>query len=334
MMKSKFILLILLAGLVTWATPVAHAESDEAPPKITKKAKKGKKGKKGKKAGTEENATAEESVVGALLKKNTYFNNPEPNFNARYFIFLKSASWCGPCNMEMPSVAKAYEQMKASGKVELILLSHDRVEADAKGFLEKYGAKFPALMKGATLPEIPEGKGIPHATIMKSDGTVIEEGHGAIIRGWKKQTIGEYAVIGDDGEPRVGKAMKGMKFANGKPSAKADFYIYVYMPDSGSADEELISELARSYKDMKKAKVEVIYITNAKTPAIIAKFLKSKKAKFPGIQLNADGVDELPGLGKLGASPCAYVVTQSGALVTEGEPGIATKWEKFVEANQ
>lgn len=333
-MKSNLILLTLLAGLVTWAMPVAHAESGDNSPQITRKAKKGKKGKKVKKAESEENAPAEESAVGALLKKNTYFNNPEPNFNAQYFIFLKSASWCGPCNMEMPTVAKAYEQMKASGKVELILLSHDRTEEAAKGFLEKYGAKFPALMKGATLPEIPQGKGIPHATIMKADGTVIEEGHGSIIRGWKNQTIGEYAVIGDDGEPRVGKAMKGMKFANGKPNTKADFYIYMYMRDSGSADEELIAELARSYKDMKKAKVEVIYITTAKTPSHIAKFLKSKKAKFPGIQAHADGVNELPGLGKLGDSSCAYVVTQSGALVTEGAPSIATKWEKFVEANQ
>jgi hypothetical protein len=189
-------------------------------------------------------------------------------------------------------------------------------------------------MRGATLPEMPEARGIPNATIMSASGEVIQSGHGSIIRGWKKQTIGEYAVIGDDGEARVAPAIKKMKFTNGKPSSKAQYYIYLYAPDAESADTELLTSLAGQYKDMKKEKVELILISNAKTPAHLAKMLKGCKAKFPAITQKAEGVAELPGIGEMGSTPQAWVVTQSGAPVTSGAPDIATNWQKFVEANK
>lgn len=337
-MKLNYILFAMLAGVFCSTLPLVQAETDDtvSTEKTSKKAKKGKKTKKSDKKETEEaeDEPAEESVLGALLRKNTYFNNAEPNFNAKYFIFLKSASWCGPCNAEMPEVVNAYKQMKESGKVELILLSYDQTQEAASTWLKKFNATFPALMRGATLPQLPQEKGIPNATIMSANGDVIQNGHGSIIRGWKQQTIGEYAVIGDDGEARVAPAIKKMKFTNGKPSAKAQYYIYLYTPDAESADKELLATLAGQYKDMKKEKVEIIFISDAKTPAQLSKVLKGCKAKFPAITRKADGVTELPGIGALGSTPQAWVVTQSGASITNGAPDIATNWQKFVEANK
>lgn len=335
-MKYKLHLLTLLAGLLTWALPVSTAYADDTD--STEQVSKKKKKKKSRKDKAEEAAEApeeapEESVIAATIKGNTYFNNETPNLNAKYFIFLKSASWCGPCNMEMPGVAREYEQMKLSGKVELILLSQDKTEADAKAFLKKYNATFPALMKGASIPTLPPAKGIPNATIMKADGTVIENGHGSIIRQWKELTIGKYAVMGDDGEPRVGKALKKLKFTNGKPSAKADYYVYLYAPQVNAAPDDVVASLAKELKDMKKDKVEVIFISNTKTPALISKYLKGQKAKFPGIQQSKE-VAELPGIGRLGDQPQAWIVTQSGVLVTSGAPQVATEWQKVVEANK
>ena len=339
-MKVKFFPLILLSGLMTWFLPVTHAETDDAAPttKVSKKAKKAKKGKKkaDKEDAEEADAEVEESVVAAKLKGNTYFTESKPNLNAKYFIFLESASWCGPCNAEMPEVVKAYEEMKASGKVELILLSADRTAAEAKGFLDKYKATFPGLMpkSGASVPARPEARGIPNATIMKADGTVLDSGHGSIIRGWKDKTIGKYAAIGDDGEPRVGEALKTLKFTNGKPNRKADFYIYLYTPTPESADKNLLTELAGEYKDMKKDKVELIFLSDAKTPVELTKLLKSCKAKFPAAQSEAAGISDLPGLGATGSKPQAWVVTQSGAAITNGDPGIVKDWRNFVEANK
>lgn len=345
-MKVKFLPLILMGGLLTWALPVVHAEADDAAPaaKVSKKARKGKKNKKKAEKTEEEEVEADaeaaaedapESVIATKIKGNTYFTENKPNLKARYFIFLESASWCGPCNAEMPEVAKQYEQMKASGKVELILLSADDTEAEAKGFLDKYKATFPGLMpKGASIPQLPEAKGIPNATIMKADGTVLESGHGSIIRGWKNLTIGKYAVIGDDGEPRVGTAMKDLKFINGKPNRKADFYIYLYAPTPTQADKDLLTDLASEYKEMKKEKVELIFFSNDKTPNQIIKLLKGCKAKFPAALSSAKGMADLPGLGRMGDKPQAWVITQSGASIISGEPDIVKDWQKFVEANQ
>ena len=344
-MKVKFLPLILMGGLLTWALPVVHAEADDATPKVkvNKKAKKGKKNKKKAEKAEEEDSDAEaeateeevESVVAAKIKGNTYFTEAKPNLKAKYFIFLESASWCGPCNAEMPEVAKQYEQMKASGKVELILLSADQTEAEAKGFLDKYKATFPGLMpRGASIPNLPEAKGIPNATIMRADGTVLDSGHGSIIRGWKDKTIGKYAVIGDDGEPRVGAAMKDLKFINGKPNRKAEFYIYLYAPAPSQADNDLLTDLASEYRDMKKDKVELIFFSNDKTPTQIIKQLKGCKAKFPAALSSAKGMADLPGLGRMGDKPQAWIVTQSGASIISGEPGIAKDWQKIVEANK
>ena len=333
-MKLHLHLITLLAGLLVWGLPISttYADDSDSTAQVSKKKKKSKKDKKKDAEGDE--APAAESVVGAKLKGNTFFNNTNPNLNAEYFIFLKSASWCGPCNMEMPNVAKAYEQMKQSGKVELILLSHDQTEDKAQAFLNKYNATFAGLMKGASIPTLPPSNGIPNATIMKADGTVIQSGHGSIIQGWKEKTIGKYAIIGDDGEPRVGKAVKKMKFTNGKPSTKADFYIYLYAPDLESAPDSAISQLAGSQKDLKKAKVEVIFIADAKTPAHISKYLRSKKVKFPGIQKSDDAVAELPGIGDLGATPQFWMVTQSGAAALSGGAELASEWQEVVKANQ
>lgn len=331
-MKLNLHLITLLAGLLAWGLPISTVYANDSDSAELVSKKKGKKSKKKEAKG--EGSAATESVVGAKLKGNTFFNNPTPNLNAEYFIFLKSASWCGPCNMEMPTVAKAYEEMKLSEKVELILLSHDQTEDKAKGFLEKYGAKFPGLMKEASLPALPPSNGIPNATIMKADGTVIQSGHGSIIRGWKEKTIGKYAILGDDGEPRVGKTIKKMKFTNSKPSAKADFYLYLYAPDLESAPDSVISQLANSQKALKKEKVEVIFIADAKTPALITKYLKSRKAKFAGIQKSDDAVAELPGIGSFEASPQVWMVTQSGAVALSGGIELATEWPEVVKANK
>lgn len=336
-MKTKFIALSMLFGLLSYSLPAVYAAADDdTSVSSAPKSKKGKKGKKLAKSLTGDDAEANEedaadSPVAAILKQNTYFNQSEPNFKARYFIFLKSASWCGPCNMEMPKVAEAYKQMKASGKVELILLSHDQQQNDAEKFLAKYGATFPALMRGAKKPDMPPSGSIPHATIMDAEGNIIKDGHGGLVQDWKEHTIGKYAVIGDDGEPRVAKALKKIKFVNGKPSAKADFYFYLYEPQ---VDENTLASIASKVKSLKKAKFELIYLTGESSTTEVMKAMRKAKVKVPTAQASAPEVTALPGLGSLGQTAVVYAVTQSGAQITQGGTSILDEWEAIVEANK
>lgn len=338
-MKSKLFLLAMMAGLVTWILPVAEAQ-DAGSEKTSKKASKGKKSKKAKKkasAKDDEEATEEEAPnpVGEMLAQNKYITEATPNCKAQYYIFLKSASWCGPCNKEMPEIAKAYEIMKQTGKVELILISNDREENAAKGFLTKYNATFPALMPVSMpkLPELPPNNGIPNATIVKADGTVIKTGHGSIIRDWKALTIGNYAVVNDDGEPRVGPAIKEIKFTNGKPSAKAKYYMYYYYPNLSQATPEIIGKISDEYKEMKRAGVEFIFIAKADTLAEVSKSLKKYKVRFPAMLASDAG--ELPGLSGTDATrPQIDIVTQSGANITSGDASTIGNWKEAVEANK
>ena len=329
-MIRKFLCLSsLLFAFSACVSPVAYAQ-DDGDAAIEKNSKKSKKKKKQKIDKAEADAPAEESKVGAILKKNTFFNQTSPNLNADFFIFLKSASWCKPCNDEMPEVVEAYKQMKESGRVELILTSWDQTAEAATKYLEKFNAPFAGVMKDAILPEMPPSRTIPHATFLKSDGTVVTSGHGSIIRDWKKHTIGEFAIIGDDGEPRVGKALKKVKFINGKPSPKADFYVYYFEPQMNDAN---FSTLAEKCKTLKKNKFELIYISGEPQPAAVLKALKKNKVKAATVLTKNNDYSNLPGMGTLGSSAKAFIVTQSGAQVTSGGFDIIDKWQEIKDAN-
>ncbi len=125
--------------------------------------------------------------VAAALAAQPLFNNTCPNLSARYYIYLCSARWCGPCNREMPNVVKAYEEMKQSGQVELVFVGVDHEQEDAQAFLSKFGATFPAIMnkQASALPGYQKPRGIPSATIVDAEGNVVQRGHGSIVKDWK-----------------------------------------------------------------------------------------------------------------------------------------------------
>ncbi len=125
--------------------------------------------------------------VGVAVSTLPIFNGVSPNTSARYYVYLCSAGWCGPCNAEMPHVVEAYKQMKDSGLVELILLDFDRDTEAAKAFMAKYGANFPAVMGSQvqSLPGYTAPRGIPKAVIVDADGNLLRQGHGSIVTSWK-----------------------------------------------------------------------------------------------------------------------------------------------------
>lgn len=129
---------------------------------------------------------AETPTVRAAVKSVKSFNG-KINKKAKYYIYLQSASWCGPCNAEMPELAKMYPKMKRAG-VELILVSADRDEETAKAFLKKYKAGFPGVMpsEAADFPGYKPASGIPNAIIVDYKGNVLKTGHGSIIKQWKE----------------------------------------------------------------------------------------------------------------------------------------------------
>lgn len=126
----------------------------------------------------------------------------KPNLRAKYYIYLMSASWCGPCQALMPRIVEAYKTDMKEGKyVEVILTACEQTRDGVPAYLEKYGAGFPGIHISA--PDVAKfvgydrndmKKGIPFVTICDNEGNVLAKGHNA-FNTWKE-------VIKQDREAR------------------------------------------------------------------------------------------------------------------------------------
>lgn len=138
-------------------------------------------------------APAAPAVPTALADTNfTYLTEARPAADAKFYIYLCSASWCGPCRAVMPRIVAQYPEIKAAGG-EIVLLCFDRTPEAGKAYLKQYKASFPAILSGfremmameKKLPGFKSPRGIPHAVFVTPDGKTISSGHGAITLNWQ-----------------------------------------------------------------------------------------------------------------------------------------------------
>ena len=118
------------------------------------------------------------SVVAQKLKDSKFLLNEKFKPNAKYYLCLCSASWCGPCRREMPRIAKTYaETLQANPNIELIHFSYDSKEERALAWAKENDVKFPVVKRTGKNPLNLKTNGIPHLFIVSADGKVLEEGH-------------------------------------------------------------------------------------------------------------------------------------------------------------
>ena len=120
------------------------------------------------------------------------FQNARPKLGAQYYIVLISAPWCGPCHRTMPSVVKAYEEMKKDGRVELICVC-DATPEKAMEYIRQYGGSFPLTttkdpaiwqVAGVEKPQY-----VPHCMVLTPEGKPLFRGNGAKVAEWRSLTI-------------------------------------------------------------------------------------------------------------------------------------------------
>lgn len=138
-----------------------------------------------KKAGAKKESSV--SVVGKKLADLDYLTSTRPEPDAKIYMYLFSASWCGPCRMVMPKIVESYSEMKSNG-VEIVLMGAEAPDG-VKKYLEHYNAKFAATMgqseKNAQLPGFRQPRGIPFVIVVSGKGDLIHAGHGSDALRWK-----------------------------------------------------------------------------------------------------------------------------------------------------
>jgi peroxiredoxin len=89
-------------------------------------------------------------------------------------VFLNFwATWCGPCQVEIPSLKALYEKLKAKG---LVILGVDLSEsaADVSRFVKEKGMTFPVLLdSNSAVGMIYASRSIPVTYIIDRAGTVL-----------------------------------------------------------------------------------------------------------------------------------------------------------------
>lgn len=170
-MRTDFLCLALslCLGLAFPASAAPRSpKADTAPPRTAKQT-----GKKKKNAG-------KLSPVAAALKDLPYITEARPNLKAKEYRYMQSATWCRFCNYKMPGLVEGYADMKKRG-IEIILISADATEEQARAFMEKYKAPFPCVMRTAEgvdkLPQfVNSGGHLPSVYTVAADGTLISDG--------------------------------------------------------------------------------------------------------------------------------------------------------------
>lgn len=135
-------------------------------------------------------AAATTAAVPARLNTLQYISEARPAADAKFYVYLCSASWCPPCRALMPKIVNEYEALRAAGG-EIILLCFDRTPQVGEAYIKKYGVKFPAVMadfRAASqlgLPGFTPPRGIPHVTFVTPGGKVMHAGFGGTMLGWR-----------------------------------------------------------------------------------------------------------------------------------------------------
>ena len=88
------------------------------------------------------------------------------------------ATWCGPCNTEMPSIQALYERYKDHPKMAFYVVS-DENPTTVQNFLQKKNYALPFYMFSGAYPAALDGNAIPR-TYMLRHGQVLAEQVGAI----------------------------------------------------------------------------------------------------------------------------------------------------------
>lgn len=90
-------------------------------------------------------------------------------------IFLNVwATWCGPCNMEMPGIQKLYDKYKDNKKIAFYVISDEDAET-VTPFIARKGYNLPFYQYTGAYPPALDGNAIPRTYIIHKGKIIAQE---------------------------------------------------------------------------------------------------------------------------------------------------------------
>jgi peroxiredoxin len=101
------------------------------------------------------------------------------------------ATWCGPCEAEMPAIEDRYTTFKGQGLV-VLGINQDEDSETVQAFVERLGLDFPILLDpGAVVGELYRARGLPTTFIVDRDGQIVVQKVGYMSDGQLDQYLSQ-----------------------------------------------------------------------------------------------------------------------------------------------
>jgi len=98
-------------------------------------------------------------------------------YRGRYLLVNFWAVWCPPCIQEIPSMERAYAELKGD-RFELLAVHAGPTAEDAKGFAGEHGLSFPVLVDESMDLGKWQILGLPTTFLVDPEGTIVAEAVG------------------------------------------------------------------------------------------------------------------------------------------------------------
>ena len=98
------------------------------------------------------------------------------DFKGQVVLLNIWATWCGPCESEMPSIQRLYEEMKPEG-LKVVAVSIDRAAPEAvKKWLDERHLTFPVFQDASgRIQDTYQTTGVPETFVIDRDGVIVKK---------------------------------------------------------------------------------------------------------------------------------------------------------------
>ena len=119
------------------------------------------------------------------------------NLEGKSVLINVWATWCGPCNAELPHLQKLYEKVKDRSDVQIITLNIDQDLGLVDPFVKEKGFTFPVLPAYSFVISLLDSVGIPQNWILDPKGAwrLTQLGYDASDAQWADTMIGKLQSV-------------------------------------------------------------------------------------------------------------------------------------------